>query len=49
MLSEDERFEEDMEQAKYLQDYMEKKEMRRRERKIKRDNFVDTFRSSIKH
>ncbi len=49
MLSEDERFEEDIEQAKYLQEYMEKKEMRRRERKIKRDNFKAAFRSSVKH
>ncbi len=49
MLSEDERFKEDMEQAQYLQEYSEKKEIRRRERKIKRNNFMATFRSSVKH
>lgn len=49
MLSDDERIEEDIDQEQYLMDYSEKKEIRRRKRKIKRDNIRATFRSSAKN
>lgn len=49
MLSEDERFKEDIEQVQYLMDYSERKELRRRERKIKRDSNRAMFKSSAKN
>ena len=49
MISDDERYEEDIEQVQYLMDWNERKDYRKSERKKKRDDIKATFRSSTKN
>ena len=49
MLSDDERYEEDIEQVQYLMDWSERKEYKKNERKKKRDDIMEVFRSSTKN